>query len=865
MSNRHLNAIIQYEENCDYNSSVSYQSISVPLQDVNIITRVENSTSYNDYDQDILASINTSQGVPLFLNEDLKITAIIKHDKNIVTAGKIIFYYKQNDDPSGEWKQINSEPIEVNNDGEASVIYMPNGSGYIKTEYIGDAFYNDKTTEDTKVELDTIPTKITFIPPKENYPPHFVKPEDTITMSVYVGDIKKNPVKHGIVTFLHYFTHGVNNADAGVEKVIGNPVYLENGIGTITYSPMQLYSIEEYAKNDENIFKNLELIEAVYNYNKTEYGVNWHYYKSHSDYTSISILRSSSISITIKKIVNNEMESPTIQPGGLYTVKDNESFYLIATVTNDDNEKIEIIENDVVFIINNEEYSTEYNENTKEFECIISNLPEGNYEIYAHIKEKGITISDDMEIPIENNGIQIEDKLYLDSANSDNLYLEVTPSIINCNLTLTADPIYYTIDNQGYANNNLKVVFDVDPTNIDLFVGQKCSFQVSPNNITYEGTIQYENNELFAQPDDNIPMTEVNNYTIRAYIPNITYTYNGVTKVLPTIFSNNITIKARNNMNISFGTNKTINNYYPGSIKFTLKAENIYSDILNVHVFLDNNETEYEEYQLTKTNNLIQCNIDNIDIGTHTLHAKVVNEDIFVQQPEPYSFEIQKNILETEMYTTSVYAAIEQSIAIGIKTTNNAIININNNNLNITLKNPNEENVACTWSVNRDLTSDYLLYLTINAPIQQKGVWKLLINYTEDNYYVMPTEIFEFNAANTKPLLDLKFDLENNLIGQITHDGNYNNNQLLNLLLKFNYENNNSKNINITTDLDGNFSVLKNNIVFNNTDEWQNWKSIQVIFDLENNPNSIGYNSYDETIVRQMIGVKDEYTELIEW
>lgn len=169
------------------------------------------------------------------------------------------------------------------------------------------------------------------------------------------------------------------------------------------------------------------------------------------------------------------------------------------------------------------------------------------------------------------------------------------------------------------------------------------------------------------------------------------------------------------------------------------------------------------------------------------------------------------------------------------------------------------------WSVNRDLSSDYLLYLTINAPIQQKGVWKLLINYTEDNYYVMPTEIFEFNAANTNPLLDLKFDLENNLIGQITHDGNYNNNQLLNLLLKFNYENNNSKNINVTTDLNGNFSVLKNNIVFNNTDEWQNWKSIQVIFDLERNPNSIGYNNYDETIVRQMIGVKDEYTELIEW
>lgn len=413
-----------------------------------------------------------------------------------------------------------------------------------------------------------------------------------------------------------------------------------------------------------------------------------------------------------------------------------------------------------------------------------------------------------MEMPIENNGIQIEDKLYLDSANSDNLYLEVIPSTVNCSLTLSADPIYYTIDNQGYANENLKVIFDVDSTNIGLFVDQKCVFQVSPNNITYEGTIQYENNELFAQPDRNIPMTEVNNYTIRAYIPNRTYTYNGITKVLPTIFSNDITIKARNNMNISFGT-KTINNYYPGSIKFTLKAENIYSDILNVHVFLDNNETEYEEYQLTKTNNLIQCNIDNIDIGTHTLHAKVVNEDIFVQQPEPYSFKIQKNILETEMYTTSVYAAIEQSIAIGIKTTNNAIININTNNLNITLKNPNEEDVTCTWSVNRDLSSDYLLYLTINAPIQQKGVWKLLINYTEDNYYVMPTEIFEFNAANTNPLLDLKFDLENNLIGQITHDGNYNNNQLLNLLLKFNYENNNSKNINVTTDLNGNFSVLK--------------------------------------------------------
>ena len=891
MPNRYLSSTIQYEENCDYNSSIKYQDISFPLQEVNLKINAENYTDYSaeneNLDQDIVQSLPSI--IPCFLNEKLLITVIVTlgdNDEVTVTAGKVIFYYQYKDDSTGKWNQINTDPIKIDNYGEASVIFMPHGPGYIKVEYIGDEYYADKTLDNFPLELDTIPTKITFIPPDDDYPPHFVNPEDTITMSVYVNDINKNPVKHGLVTFLHYFTHNIDDPYDGIEKVIGNPVYLENGIGTITYSPMQVESIKQYIESGvgkyQNIFKNIELIRAVYNYNNTEYGVNWHYYKSHSDYTTISILRPSTISIAIEKQVDNELVPLDVNLGGVYTIQDNESFILSATITNEENEEVTTEDDNITFVIGDEEYTGTYTGNNR-FEYTITNLPIGDYEIYAYVNNKqkfftqeDITLNDENGTSIRDNQgniIEVTDAKYLQSTESDYIYLEVTPATTHCTLNLTATSSYYTIDNTGvYDKSNLKVTFDIDTKDKPLLHEKTCYFVVSPSNQIYSGTIYYENGEVYAYPEKlndieitGISMTEVNNYTIRAYIQNGTYKYNNgiqeISKDLPTIFSNNVIIKARKQMNISFGDKKTINQYYPGSIKFFVKGENIYSDILNIRVFLDDNIAS-NIYQLTQTNSLIQCNIDNIEVGQHTLHAEVIDNDFNILPATTYSFNIEKNNLTSELNTTSIYAAIEQTIMLNIKSIyDNSIMDINENNLNITLLNPNNEEMTYTCVKNNENSSEKKIYYTLTTPLRQTGTWQILINYTEDNHYVMPTETLEFTVTNTDPVLMLEFDInhENELFGRITHDGDYNNNQALKLSLKFNYENADSITHDIITNENGSFSISRTD--FSNTSKWDNWTSVTIIFDLEENEDSIGYNDYEKTIMRKEIGVKNEITE----
>jgi hypothetical protein len=130
----------------------------------------------------------------------------------------------------------------------------------------------------------------------------------------------------------------------------------------------------------------------------------------------------------------------------------------------------------------------------------------------------------------------------------------------------------------------------------------------------------------------------------------------------------------------------------------------------------------------------------------------------------------------------------------------------------------------------------------------------------------MSTETFEFNVVNTDPIFNLFFDKENTLQGQITHDGSYNNNQIINLLLQFNYNNANPKTLNVITNEYGYFSVSPNNNIFNNNNAWNEWSSIQITFNLANNQNQniIGYNNYEKTVTRQEIGVKYGFTELNE-
>ena len=866
-----FDATIKYQENCNYNSSVKQDIIEVPLFKTNATLNV---TNYN------------YEGAPLYYNDELQCTVTITHEQQSIQFGTVNFFFLYNNDYLQEWHQINDKPLKLDEYGSASVIFMPHEDVKIKVEYSGEPYYADCSDESEVLTLEEIPTTVVFDLPDEEYPTHFVNPEDTVKMTVSVYDVRNNPIDYGVVTFLHYFTHDIDNAEDGVERVIGNPAFVKNGKATITYSPMQLTTIQEYDESDEydewNIFKNIELISAVYNYDNIAYGEKWHYYKMHQDYTTISILKPNFINIDIQKEKDGDRVPLHIERSSvneinkteeLFTIADNESFILSAKIiANEENigtegNKITFIIADDDVIIN--EIDGTYNENTKQFEAIVDKLFVGSYRIYAQIPEhekynaENITlIGKNNEITIDNNHNRLQDVRYLQSTQSEDIYLEVEPAEIHCELHLSSDSSIYTIDNQ-YAYDKNKITLSINIDDPFLLHDKKCYFIV--NNQTYLGTMKYNNNVLTGHPDNDIPMLEVNNYTIRAYIPNGVYTYNdgtiNISKTLPTIYSNSIIIRARNSMNIEM-SNFTIQNKYPGSVKFYLKANNLYTDVLNINLSLNGTLLE-QVYQLS--NNQIQrITVDNIDVGTnYQITASVTDTDMLIPAISSQLFNIEKNILQSSLYNNQIIAAKQQVIPFGVYAENGVdITEIDASRISVTITDPNDEDFDNVVSilVDDNMSNNELLYLliTLNDLKHIEGDWKFFVQYQEDNHYIMTSDnLFTFNTYNSTPIFLLRFDVEDNLVNQITYDGSYNNNgQVLNLTLTFTDDNEVIiATIEKETDEYGNFIV--NNSDFNSINDWNAWTNITITYNEEDNNEVIGYKSYEETFSRRTIRVEE--------
>lgn len=880
-----FDATINFEENCNYNSSIKQDIIEVPLIKTFATLHIDNA--------------NDPQ-IQLYYNDPIKCTiTVVDNNEHPIGNGKAIFFYKYEHDYLNEWHQINDKPIKIDRNGNASVTFIPHDDVKIKAEYYGEPYYQDCKTSEEIAILKEIPTSVVFDLPDKNYPTHFVDPEATIKMTVNVFNlINGEPINYGVVTFLHYFTHDIDNLEDGVERVIGNPVFVKDGKATITYSPMQLRTIKEYSQDEKyktwDIFKNIELISAVYNYDNEAYGEKWHYYRMHQDYTTISVLQPNIINIDIEKEENGNRVHLNTERADiinidkteeLYRIADNESFILSAKIVWQD-EDSDIIEeigsegNKIIFtIVDNDtiinEIEAMYNSDKEQFETIVESLPAGHYHIYAKLPEHEKYNADDItlvkketEITKDNNENRLQNVRYLQSNKSEDIYLEVEPAEIECKLNLLAEEIVYDVNNsQGYDKN--KIILSIDIEDPFLLDGAICYFLV--NNQIKTGKIEYKNNKLIGHPNDNILMPEVNNYTIRAYILNGTYSYEDgnmtISKTLPTIYSQPIIIKARNNINIEI-SNFTVQDKYPGSVKFNLKGNNLYTDILNVNIKMNNDfimqGDERLLYQLIN-NNIVRATINNIDVGNHyQITAIVSNEDISVPAITSPIFNIEKNILQSNLYNTEIIAAKQQTIPIGIHTQNNTNLNeINLNNLSITITDPNQEkfNNIIDVTIDDNISNDQLLYLLIILKDLKyiEGDWSLFIEYQEDEHYIMTADnLFNFRVYNNVPTFMLSFDKENNLIGQVTYDGSYNNDgQILNIQLTFTDINEQIvQTLNKETDEHGFFVITNND--FNSMAEWNNWTDITVRYNEEDNPEVIGYQTYEEDFNRKTIKIEQE-------
>ena len=275
MTDRTFKTEVTYNNNCNYQQSKYTQDIDVPLSQIELditFTNVSQPTQSN-----------------LYFNDTIKISVFAHINEEAIKWGNVVFYYVDTDDMSTTKQKINHTPIAIDKTGKASVNFIPHNSGTIYAKYYGEPYHK---TENEYVSnnfvLHTRPTHIQF----EEYSPYLVNPSETVTMNVEVTDAHTEElIDYGLVTFMNYHEYTENR----VEKIIGNPKYLINGKASIKYSPIQLGTNE--------LFHNIELIRASYNYNNEEYGVNWKYYAMHDDFTAIAIRRENQININIPQIV----------------------------------------------------------------------------------------------------------------------------------------------------------------------------------------------------------------------------------------------------------------------------------------------------------------------------------------------------------------------------------------------------------------------------------------------------------------------------------------------------------------------------------------------------------------------------------
>lgn len=775
MEYREFDTSITYKSNCHYEETSDNQIVKLPLRKVNIV--------FSTFIDAIRNTTNLYYNDPITIN----ITIIDEITNDIVQWGNVIFYYIDKDDIGQQKQQINATPIQVDVNGNASIQYIPHNDGKFYVEYYGEPYYEKCTVTQNIPTLLPRPTHINFT----KLSPYLVDSFETINMEVSVKDDYTNePLDYGIVTFLNYHTYDINLSNDGYEKVIGNPRYLINGKANITYSPIQL--------NTNDLYHNIELIRASYNYDNELYGVQWKYYKEHNDYTAIAIRKDNYVNLAIPQTQqNNEYSIIPCNDEGMFTISENNPIICQCQI----NVSNTIITNaQVIFIVEGYYYTYENDipikndyqqvydnvslltkNDEKYFEVIIPQLREGIYEIYAQVQNPIIEIeNEEYELPVYNSelentpttninseliGNKIIDGIYLKSNKSESIYIKITPNTNKLNLTLNiTKPVITT---STLSKNNIYVTIDTSNlTNDDINVlrNKECYFYIPALNKTYTGIIQYTDNELKAQPSSNITLQAINDYVIYAYILGKTYAYENVTRQYNTTYSNSEIIKRRNQLEISLRLN-TIDTTYPGKIQYILNVDNIDNDIINVDIYIDNHIIT--THSLTKINSSISNYIPVQNVGTHTIKAKI-NTTGFQSLNAEQTFTIEKANLNINLDDNSknIFTTLQSDVWFNVKNSKEYDIGVlDKTKFSPIFKKNNNQQDKNDLAINtQNNNNNYIV--SVIGKIYDSGEWQVKLDYDGDtNYNATNNNFTTIQAINQNPYcVNINIDTNNDTI-----------------------------------------------------------------------------------------------------
>jgi len=432
-----VDAKLSYQENCDYLPSSVYGEIEIEPKEIDIETKLTiidynlrdteigdrgrvNFSKYINGEYDSYNNMQESINFRPFYNDILlfeTFTYFTYENTQYPVKYKDldIYFFEENEDRTQLDPNDSDHAIAVNfeidENGKTGIRYLPHNSGYFVVHYHATTYFKEKIVEH-KVNLEQIPVKV-YIKPVEaranqstkDLLPLFISMEQAADLAASVRDIYGQRPKDGVITFLSYYVHDINNPRDGEERVIGNPIMLENGetllyepkgillndnkeseqehqyeippmgnvtegpdptqddwqhlvyedhsySGFISYSPIQyLYNDVEwdgyhgeqgYNTDEQKYQSGTEIICAVYNYENKRYGDSWKYYTQSKAWGHISALIPGQLNIAIRKGNESINDLPQIREDGLYPYSSNDTMVVYIVPTDKNGNVIDL-------------------------------------------------------------------------------------------------------------------------------------------------------------------------------------------------------------------------------------------------------------------------------------------------------------------------------------------------------------------------------------------------------------------------------------------------------------------------------------------------------------------------------------------
>ena len=747
----------KYNENCDYTQSEVQKKIPIANEPQPVIlnAHIENPS--------------------IEIGEELKIIVSCKLQSDETTPIK-----------SG-YITINNLQTKcyLNNDGQAVIYYKP-----LKMDEKIKITYNDvlglfDSNTISLVQPNHFSIKPITVNIQMEHPDIVSDFEQPVTINVHVTTTNNENVTYGRITFLHYlyYTEGTN--ENRMEKIIGNPVYLdENGYASITYSPMQDYredaDLEEELQDFYQDYQ-VEYIKAVYNYSKdssshnvvNQNDVTWQYYASNHTIGYIYLQKDNTIRLTGHQ---NDQEKSDLNIGDyIEYIESQDELLLKVDIILTDEDEIIFQEGDTIDLVikgttvspknTNFNYGNNYDSYVKEyynytevsftavaeynladntFYAVLSNLAPGYYDIYA----KFDTLY----------GYKNDKKTYLKPIKeSMHYYLQVKYNSNNdIQISFEKDvyetPVDTPIDIIVYIN-------DATENQKAILTNKKCYLHLPSGDI--KGIIIEDDSQLKVFFID-ISFTSARNYSIYAYTKGMIQD----NEYIPPLYTNNALIRVSGEIIPSINVNSK-QMIYPGSIEYIVSVDNINNEIINGNVYnyqtIKNNPTTYT---FDIFNDKYSNTINQLNAGTYR-----IDFDIDTGMSATQSYQITQASIDfdiSDKLSRGIIAFPTQLASIVLSSNGKDLSNIDVNKLHIYIKPFNTDESHFKECNINDIT-----FITNNNEIKAivsfmlgeytAGRWDIKIQYDTDENFTYVYRTLRFDTELLTPSYTISEDDDNNI------------------------------------------------------------------------------------------------------